>query len=137
MRHHDQIKKPAKRRKGIFSAELIFTLPILGLVLFGLFEFSLLFLARGELADATRAAARKASLPGVSAEQAELEIRKILPVRLQDSLDVRVDLGYRSGDVVTVSVAIPMHNAAPDFLWPIGYSLKNRKLYHTTRMIKE
>jgi hypothetical protein len=143
MRHRVQYSKSkvqhskSKKRKGILSAELIFTLPILGLVMFGLFEFSLLFLARGELADASRAAARKASLPGVSAEQVELEVRKILPARLQDSLQVRVDGGTRTGDLVTVSIAVPMRNAAPDFLWPIGYSLKNRNLYHTTRMIKE
>ena len=137
MRRQTQQTTTSKKRRGILTAELIFTLPILGVVLFGLFEFSLLFLARGDLADATRAAARKASLPGVSDEQVELEVRKVLPQRLQQSLEVRVESGSRSGDLVTVSISVPMGDAAPDFLWPIGYSLKNRNLYHTTRMIKE
>nr|MBC8289304.1 pilus assembly protein [Planctomycetota bacterium] len=55
--------EPAKKRRsrqGFLSAELVFTLPILGLVLFGLFEFSMLFFARGQLAEATRVGCRKA-----------------------------------------------------------------------------
>jgi hypothetical protein len=137
MRRFNHQKDNSQKRQGMLSAELIFTLPVVALVLFSLFEFSMLFIARGELANATRAAARKASLPGVAVEQVEREVRKILPRSLQQSLEVRVDPGVRSGDLVTVSIAVPMGNAAPDFLWPVGYSLKNRKLYHTTRMIKE
>ena len=112
-------------------------LPIFGIVLFGLLEFSMLFFARGELAEASRAGARKATLSGASSSDVEAEVRKVLPQRFQDSLAVQVDAGAKSGDVVTVALAVDMNSASPDLLWPIGYSLKNRKLYEVTRMIRE
>ena len=125
------------KRKGFLSAELVLVLPIFALVLFGLFEFSMLFFARGELAEATRAGARKASMPGVSTTDVEAEVKRVLSPRYHESLEVAVQHGIRSGDVVTVGVAVDMNVASPDLLWPIGYSLKNRKLYEATRMIRE
>jgi Flp pilus assembly protein TadG len=126
-----------KPRAGFLSAELIMVLPIFGIILFGLLEFSLLFFARGELAEASRAGARKATLPGVTLSDVEAEVRKVLPRRLQETLAVQVDSGAKSRDVVTVALAVDMNAASPDLLWPIGYSLKNRKLYEVTRMIRE
>tara|TARA_R110002072_G_scaffold99008_1_gene217939 strand:+ start:40634 stop:40999 length:366 start_codon:yes stop_codon:yes gene_type:complete len=121
----------------MLSAELIMTLPILAIVLFGLFEFALLFTARGELSEASRVAARKASIPGVTYDAVEEEIRRVLSPRLQRTMEVSIDQGQRSGDVVTVAIACSMNSASPDLLWPIGYSLKNRKLYEVTKMIRE
>ena len=130
-------RKRDKKRSGMLSAELIMTLPILAIVLFGLFEFSLLFTARGELSEASRVAARKASIPGVTYDAVEEEIRRVLSPRLQRTMEVSIDQGQRSGDVVTVAIACNMNSASPDLLWPIGYSLKNRKLYEVTKMIRE
>ena len=127
----------SRRRRGFFSAELVFTLPVFGLVLFGLFEFSMLFFARGQIAEATRIGCRKATLPGVAAVDVEDVVRTALPARLRQSSRVRVEPGLRSGDVVTVSLAVDMQACAPNLLWPIGYSLNNRQIYHTTRMIRE
>lgn len=121
----------------MLSAELVMTLPLFGIILAGLFEFALLFQARGELAEATRAGARLASLPGVTTNQVEDEVRRVLSPRLQATMDLAVEPGRRTGDVVTVAIAINMNSASPDLLWPIGYSLKNRQLYQTTRMIRE
>jgi len=126
-----------RRRRGFLSAELVFTLPVFGLVLFGLFEFSMLFFARGQIAEATRIGCRKATLPGVQAVDVEDIVKAALPDRLRQSSRVRVDSGFRSGDVVTVSIAVDMQACAPNLLWPIGYSLNNRQIYHTTRMIRE
>ena len=130
-------RKRRKNRSGMLSAELIMTLPILAIVLFGLFEFSLLFTARGELSEASRVAARIASIPGVTCNAVEEEIRRVLSPRLQRTMEVSIDQGQRSGDVVTVAIACNMNSASPDLLWPIGYSLKNRKLYEVTKMIRE
>lgn len=131
--------KPAqrKRKRGVFSIELALTLPVLGIVLLGLFEFSMLFFARGQVVEACRIGARKAALPGVTAEDVEREIREVLDLRLQQGLKVEVHLGRQSGDLVSVALAVPMRSAAPDLLWPVGYSLSNRDLYVETRMIKE
>lgn len=130
-------RKRAGNRSGMLSAELIMTLPILAIVLFGLFEFALLFTARGELSEASRVAARKATMPGVTYDTVEEEIRRVLSPRLQKTMEFSIDQGQRSGDVVTVAIACDMNSASPDLLWPIGYSLKNRKLYEVTKMIRE
>lgn len=113
------------------------TLPILGVVLLGLFEFSMLFVARGSVVEACRVGARMASLPGANREDVEAQVRKVLEPRLQRGLRVDWKPGGRTGDVVSVAVSVPMRSASPDLLWPIGYRLRGRRLYAETRMIKE
>jgi len=117
--------------------ELVLTLPILGVVLFGLCEFSLLFFARGEVVEAARIGARTACLPGADAADVEAAVHQVLGPRLRTVVDVNVQLGSHSGDLVAVAVRVPMSRAAPDLLWPIGYSLKDRQLFAETRMIRE
>ncbi len=130
-------KRLQRHRYGVLSMELVLTLPILLLILTGLFEFTLLFFARGEVVEASRVAARKATLPGVSQRDIEDEVRKVLHPRFHQSLQVDAMLGERSGDVVAVVVTVDMGSAAPDLLWPIGYSLQGRPLLSETCMIRE
>jgi Flp pilus assembly protein TadG len=131
-------KKPAlARRRGFLSLELAMTLPILGAVLFGLLEFSLLFTARGAVVEASRLGARKASLPGATYQDVETEVRRVLSRRLQTRAQISLDPGQQTGDLVTVAVQVPMSAVAPYLLWPIGFSLNNRTLYAQTRMVKE
>lgn len=127
----------ASCRRGLYSLELVFVLPILGIVLMALLEFSMLFFARGEIVEASRIGARKASQPGTSAAAVEEEIRKVLEPRLQRDLRVEVSPGEHSGDLVSVSVRVGMQYAAPDLLWPIGYRLRGQDLHSETRMIRE
>jgi hypothetical protein len=96
-----------------------------------------LFYSRSLVVEATRVGARKASLPGATAESVEAEVRNVLSPRLQTGIQVGVDVGLHSGDVVVVSVQTPMTSASPDLLWPIGLSLNGRNLYSETRMIRE
>ena len=117
--------------------ELVFTLPILGLLLLGLLEFSLVFFARADVAEACRAGARKATLHGTTLQDVETEVRRVLAPGLQAGLQVDANLDVNSGDVVSVSVSTPMSAASPDLLWPIGFSLDGRQLYCQTRMVKE
>lgn len=131
------LRKSTRSRRGVLSLELILTLPILLIVLMGLFEFTVLFYSRSLVVEATRVGARKASLPGATAESVEEEIRNVLSPRLQTGIQVGVDVGLHSGDVVVVSVQTPMTSASPDLLWPIGLSLNGRNLYSETRMIRE
>lgn len=130
-------RRSGRRRRGFYSLELALVLPILGIVLMALFEFSLLFFARGDVVEAGRAGARKASLPGTTAADVEREIRRVLDPRLQRSLQVDAQLGTHTGDVVSVIVRVPMADAAPDLLWPIGYALTGRFLLSEIRMIRE
>jgi hypothetical protein len=117
--------------------ELVLTLPILLVVLLGLFEFTWLFYARGLVVEASRAAARKGTLPGTELFDIEAEVLRILPPRLGEQVRVQADLGEHSGDLVSVAVAVPMRSAAPDLLWPIGLSLAGQDLYSETRMVRE
>jgi hypothetical protein len=117
--------------------ELVMTLPILGIVIFALLEFSMLFFARGSVVEASRVGARMASLPGATEQSVEDEIRKVIQPKLQNNLQVNVQLGENTGDVVSVIVMVASTEASPDLLWPIGYSLKGKQLIAETRMIRE
>ena len=128
---------PRRSRRGVLSMELVLTLPILFVVLMGLFEFTMLFYSRSLIVEATRVGARKASLPGATQEAVEEEVRRVLSPRLQTGMQIGVDPGSHSGDVVVVSVQTPMTSASPDLLWPIGVGLGGRNLYSETRMIRE
>lgn len=113
------------------------TLPILFVVLMALFEFSLLFAARGDVVEAARAGCRKACLPGASRQDVEKEIRRVLKPQLQRGAEVAIDRGSRSGDTVAVAIKTPMANASPDLLWMIGFKLQGRSLISETRMVRE
>lgn len=113
------------------------TLPILGIVLLALFEFSVLFFARGTLVEACRIGCRKATLHGAHVEQIEHEVRRVLAPRMHSGLVVEASSEVKSGDVVVVAVRVPMNVAAPDLLWPVGITLEGRYLYAESRMIKE
>ncbi|MDA0832542.1 MAG: TadE/TadG family type IV pilus assembly protein [Planctomycetota bacterium] len=117
--------------------ELVFVLPILLFMLLGMFEFSLLFFARSEVTEAARTGARTAMLAGVSEDDVISAIRTTLSPRLHGGLNIHVDLGDQSGDPVGVAVRVPMQNASPDLLWPIGYSINNQFLYAETSYLKE
>ncbi|MCA9070061.1 MAG: pilus assembly protein [Planctomycetaceae bacterium] len=126
-----------KTRRGILSMELVLTLPILGMVLFALFEFSMLFFARGHVVDACRAGGRIACLNGATPEAVERTVRRALKPSLRNACQVRVDCGEHTGDWVRVAVSVPMNRTAPDLLWPIGFNLEGRNIYAETRMVKE
>lgn len=132
---HDRRQQP--KRRGVLSMELVLTLPILFLLLLALFQFTMLFYSRSLVVEASRAAARKASLPGATEQDVEAEVRRILVPRLQQGMQVQVDFGEWSGDVVTVAVAVPMAAASPDLLWPIGLGLDGQNLFSETRMVRE
>lgn len=119
------------------SMELAMTLPIWGLMLMGLFEFSLLFFARGSVVEASRFAARKACSPHATIEDIEDEVRKVLSPRLQEGMEIIAERGQHTGDVVSVAVVVPMESASPDLLWPVGFSLEGQNIVGETRMIQE
>jgi len=127
----------ARTRCGILSMELVLTLPILFVLMLALFEFTMLFYSRSLVVEASRAAARKASLPGATEEAIEAEVRRVLSPSLQYGMQIGVDLGDHSGDLVVVSIEVPMSSASPDMLWPIGVGLNGRNLYSETRMVRE
>jgi hypothetical protein len=117
--------------------ELVMTLPILGIVLFALFEFSLLFFARGQVVEACRAGGRMACLSGCGCETVENSVRQSLSPRLRRAAQIEVEMGEHTGDWVRVAVSVPMNEASPNMLWPVGFNLNGRNLYAETWMVKE
>ena len=117
--------------------ELVLTLPILMFLLFGLFEFSVLFHARSAVVEASRIGARLASLAGSDAPQVQNQVRRMLPADMQKLAEVACVPGKHSGDTVVCAVKVPMGCACPDLLWPVGYSIDGRDLYAETVMVKE
>lgn len=129
--------RTATHRRGVLTMELVMTLPILFILLLGMFEFTTLFYSRSLIVEATRVGARKASLPGATEDAVVSDIRSVLSPRLQTGMQIEVVLGQRSGDIVMVAVQTPMSSASPDLLWPIGIGLDGRNLYSETRMVRE
>src|SRR5262249_54755125 len=110
---------------------------ILMIVLMGVFEFSILFFARSSVVQACRVAARQASL-GVTDEAEILAVvNRVLSPNLQNGHRVYVGPAPRSGDVTTVGLQVPMTTAAPDLLWPVGFSLQGRYLTEETTLVRE
>ena len=135
--HASRTTRRRPGRRGVLSMELVFTLPILGLLLMGLLEFSLLFFARADVAEACRAGARKGTLHGATWQTVEDEVRRTLSPRLQQQMQVISDVNVPSGEMVHVSIRVPMDAASPDLLWPAGFSLDGRDLYCESHMAKE
>ena len=133
-------KRPGDRRKrrhGVMTIEMLLVLPILFTVLLGVFEFSILFFARSSVVQACRVAARRASL-GVT-EQSDIEaiVNQVLSPGLQNNHAVYLIPAARAGEITTVGLQVPMSSAAPDLLWPIGFSLQGRFLTEEISVVRE
>jgi Flp pilus assembly protein TadG len=124
-------------RRGVLSMELAITLPIFGLLLMGLFEYSLLFAARGDVVNACRSGCRRGTLAFATQNDVEQEVRRSLGPQLGPQAVVDAELGEFTGDEVIVTVRVPMSAASPDLLWPIGFGLRDRELSCQSRMVKE
>lgn len=139
-----------RRRKGVrgsrtgsvLSIELLFVLPILFVICFGLVEFSLLLMGMQRVQAASSAACRVGTLPAsdpVLQEQAmhaaaEAALGK---AGLVATYEMQSDVGEYAGDPVVVKVSAPMSAAAPDLLMIIGFSLQGREMVSQTEMCKQ
>jgi hypothetical protein len=136
MKRHRLHEIPPGRR-GVLSIELLLTLPIFGILLMGLFEYSLLFGARGDVAAACRAGCRRATFAGATSMEVEAEVLSHLSPRMAAACSVNSELGEHTGDVVAVAVQVPMNIASPDLLWPVGFGLSGNNIVCQSRMVKE
>ena len=108
-----------RRRKGLATVEMALILPLLLLLVFGVIEYSWMFLKASQVADAARRGARYAIRPGViSAAQVTDPTYDPTPPSIAllnlagipvDSETVTVPTGVApgSGNIVTVRVAVP------------------------------
>lgn len=132
-----QTSRATRRRSGVLTFELVLVLPILFIVLMAVFEFSILFFARASVVQACRVAARQASLGMTDTEQLDAVVRRVLSPNLQGNHQVLLIPAQRSGEITTVALRVPMAQAAPDLLWPVGFSLQGRYLAEEISVVRE
>ena len=139
-------RTPAARRrtarKGSFTLELLFVLPILLAVLLGTIEFSMFGLARQQVVAASREGARVAALGGsdqdvLQAAQRFLGNGQLANATIQVGITDITGNPIPSGQPVQVTVSVPANLAAPDLLAFIGFSIKNETIAAQTVMRKE
>ncbi len=129
--------RSSRRRRGVLTIEMLMVLPILIIVLMAVFEFSILFFARSSVVQASRLAARQASLGTMSQEELEELVSRVLTPALQRGHEVYLIPAQRAGEITTVGLRVPMSSAAPDLLWPVGFSLQGRYLAEETSLVRE
>lgn len=133
-----QSKSPVCGRLGaILSMELVLVLPVFMLVLFSVIEFSMLSTACTRLNDASRCGARMLCITNRSEEDVKSQVQKMLGSQLSRNVQIEIQDSGRPGDIVNVSVRIPMANASPDLLWMTGFSVRNRFLRGESPMARE
>lgn len=130
------------RAGAIYAFELLLVLPLLLMVAAAILEFSFLWSANWRVKEASRAAARIASLPASSVDElrqaATVAATQALDHRpLVENLQMQIEPGLYTGDAVFVEVVVPMSAAAPDLLNFFGFSLRDRVLRGRTVMRKE
>ena len=131
-------KSNIRRRGAVLSMELLLVLPIVAGLLLALVEFSMLWSANQRVKLAANAGARVASFSGSNLPAVEQAAALALNKRsLLQTMQVAVQGGQHTGDLVCVRVAVPMRAAAPDLLSLFGFSLANRQLSAETIMRKE
>ncbi len=133
---------PHPRRTGaLLTAELLFVLPIFGVLLAGMVELGLLVQGRNVVQLAAIEGARAASLHYPDVEQRNQAIlaavRQVLGKQEWKDAAVVLFAGSDvSGEPVTVIVQLPMHIVAPDLLGPVGISIQGRLLVAQATMTK-
>jgi Flp pilus assembly protein TadG len=124
--------------------ELILVLPILLLLLLGMFEFSLLLTAREHLLLASREGARTAARGGNDREVAATVERTLGTGRLAAAAGVEVqrfdhhpELPFAGRQPVAVRVHVSVTQVVPDLLRWAGISFRHHELLATTVMEQE
>jgi hypothetical protein len=142
----------AQRRKGaVLSIELVMVLPILLVVLLASVEFGILLMATQGVGAAASVGARAAAIPSSSRTRVEAAVNAALDGWVwQDEHEVVIFVNNNrvtpaddylasavTGDVVSVTVNVPMDQAAPDLLRYFGISIAGKELTTTYVTRKE
>jgi Flp pilus assembly protein TadG len=139
-----------RRRKGaVLSIELIIVLPILLAVVLASVEFGLLLMASQGVGAAANVGAREAAKPSSSRASVEATVAAavqgwrwnndyevvIFVNGVKDSGNGLLTAGH--GATVSVTVNVPMDEAAPDLLKTLGVTLAGKELTSTYVTLKE
>ena len=92
---------------GQALAELAIALPVLLLMLVGIFEFARAYQIQQVVVNAAREGARQAVLQGVDADSAEIIVKRYLTSGAINNGEVTVIDTNNTGDPTTVHVSVP------------------------------
>ncbi len=142
----------ARRRKGaVLSIELVMVVPILLSILLALVEFGILLMATQGVGAGASVGARAAGVASSSRASVEAAIDTALQGWVWQGqhevlifVNGQADTGSNhllasavTGDVVSVTVKVPMDQAAPDLLRYFGISIADKELISTYVTRKE
>lgn len=129
--------RPADRalvaRRGFLSLEIVLTLPVVTLLLLGLFEFSCLTSGYRSVARASQAGARVAAQPETSSVDVTTVVEQSLGEQLAATAEVACESAVAAAPETICRVRVPMRACAPNLLWPVGFDLEGRFIECTTR----
>jgi Flp pilus assembly protein TadG len=141
------------RRGAILALELIMVIPILFVVLLATIEFGILLMASQGVGAAANVGSRNAALPSSSKASVDAAVSTALDGYVWQGMHevvIFVDEGggfvkdngpvlqnAPSGAVVSVTVNVPMNDAAPDLLKYFGISTAGKDLTTTYVTRKE
>lgn len=141
------------RRGAVLALELIMVLPVLFIILLATVEFGILLMASQGVGAAANVGSRNAALPSSSKASVEAAVNTALSGYAWDGMHetvIFVDQGLGfvkdnglvlqsapSGSIVSVTVNVPMDDAAPDLLKFFGISIANKDLTTTYVTRKE
>lgn len=134
------------RLGGVFTVELLLTLPVLLIVVLAVVQFSMMLIATQAVGAAASVGVREAVLPGATAASVTTAVTGALAgfVFAGDETTTVYVNGMPAapttavtGDEVTVSVKVAATKAAPNALSYIGISIASTDIQQTYVMRKE
>src|SRR5262245_39762343 len=136
-REEKATRAKAKRKGFILSAEFLFVLPILIILVLAMTEYAFLLTGETRLSLASREGAKAAALGGNNGD-----VLKAINFVLGDQVSalLQYEVTYpqgtsNTGDPVTVEVTVPGSALAPNFLRIIGFNLAKVTLKAQTTTI--
>lgn len=152
----DAQRSPRRRRRhGALTIELLFVLPILLLLLFGMVQFSFLLTANQRMELAAREGARAAATCGTQETILETVLTTLGPNEQDATVIVQVEndpaitltpppppdpgepLNALTGDAIAVTVTLPFNEAVPNMLQFFGIDTSEYNLIARVVMRKE
>ena len=131
---------PTKRAGFVSSAEVLFVLPVLLLIVFALVELSLLLAAERKLAEVSGVVARTGSLGGTT-EDMEAVMKSAAGEKWKDQVVLKVapenPKDRIQGRQLDVTVTLPARYAGPNLLRSIGIDLTGATLVGRTVIVVE
>ncbi len=131
--HNRLIRRAPQQPHLLLSSELAVSLPVLGIVLMGLLEFSLMVQARTVVVAASRRGAEVAAIPGATENDVRHEVRDVLGARLGYEAEIHLQ-GVSEGEAY-VAVDVPMAAAIPNLMRPVGLDLQGHRLCCQTPLV--